>query len=166
MAFNSQYWHWLTFLPARFGRLRFLWRDKGEIHGSLLFLSIFLSFFQISSEKGLQDLVAECLSQWEEDFLQASWLLFAQKGTRRFSQKSWFAWRTAKQTGTRTNQCYWQRKTLLEVTQRNWLICPAATKKCTEQNVVVSRTSDDAVGKLVFNGNWEVRLGKMSGVAF
>ena len=52
------------------------------------------------------------------------------------------------------------------MTQRNWLIRPVATKKCTEQNVVVSRTSDDAVGKLVFNGNWEVRLGKMSGVAF
>lgn len=43
---------------------------------------------------------------------------------------------------------------------------PAATKKHTEQNVVVSRTSDGAVGKLVFNGNWEARLGKMSGVAF
>lgn len=55
---------------------------------------------------------------------------------------------------------------MLEMTQRNWLICPAATKKCTEQNVVVSRTSDDAVGKLVFSGNWEVRLGKTSGVAF
>lgn len=57
-------------------------------------------------------------------------------------------------------------ETLIEVTQRNWLIGPAATKKHIEQNVVVSRTSDDAVGKLVFNGNWEVRLGKMSGVAF
>lgn len=51
------------------------------------------------------------------------------------------------------------------MTQRNWLIRPAATKKCSEQNVVVSRTCDDAVGKLVFNGNWEVRLGKMSGAA-
>lgn len=56
-------------------------------------------------------------------------------------------------------------ETPLEVTQRNWLTRPAATKKCSEQNVVVSRTSDDAVGKLVFNGNWEVRLGKMSGAA-
>ncbi|KAK2527090.1 hypothetical protein Q9233_008009 [Columba guinea] len=36
-------------------------------------------------------------------------------------------------------------ETLIEVTQRNWLIGPAATKKRTEQNVVVSRTSDDAV---------------------
>lgn len=43
---------------------------------------------------------------------------------------------------------------------------PVATKKCTEQKVVVSRTSDDAVGKLVFSGNWEVRLGKMSAIAF
>ncbi len=51
------------------------------------------------------------------------------------------------------------------MTQRNWLIHPAATKKRTKQNVAVSRTSDDAVGKLVFNGKWGVRLGKMSGVA-
>ena len=52
------------------------------------------------------------------------------------------------------------------MTQWNWLLRPVATKKRTQQNVVVSRTSDDAVGKLVFNGNWEVRLGKMSDIAF
>lgn len=69
-------------------------------------VSILLHFpFLLPSQfrKGLQDFVAESLSQWEEDFLRA---LFAQKGMRRFSQKSWFGWRRAKQTGSCTNRCY------------------------------------------------------------